>query len=120
MYYFLIRIYYPVLLPVQTVQYVRILPTTMISPILFIYIYSLCLPIQSQTSDFSTVTHFLLLQFYFITNLFSCNGIHGHTTIHTFFRNGWQIHFYVFERPGILFDSNSFIFVIYIYLFLYS
>jgi len=81
----------------------------------FLSIYS---RLQSDKSYFSFVTHFLLLQFFFITTLLSCNGIRAHTTIHTFCQNGWRIHYYVFERPGICFYSFTLICYVYFYFFI--
>jgi len=65
--------------------------------------------LQSDKSYFSYVTHFLLLQFFFITNLLSYNGIHAHTTIHTLL---------CFWKTRYFFYSFTFICYVYFYFFI--
>jgi len=75
--------------------------------------------LTSDKSSFSFVTNFLLLPIFFIITLLSCNGIHAHSTIHTLCRTYWQIHYYVYERPSLIFDSFTVLFLS-LFLFLYS
>ena len=66
-----------------------------------------------------SITNFLLLPIFFITTLLSYNGIHDHSTIYSFCRTYWRIHYFVSERPSLFFYSFTVIIFIFNFICLF-